>query len=63
MAFGGLVGGIIALGIGIYVIVTIFNSVSLNTGLYATVLNTLLPLALLAIVAAFIIGVFSGRGE
>ena len=61
MAFGGLVGGIIALGIGIYVIVTIFNSVSLNTGLYSTVLTVLLPLALLSIVAAFIIGIFSGR--
>lgn len=71
MAFEGLIAGVIALGVAIYVIVTVFasptvnavNAGVMNTGLYSTITTTILPLAVLAVVAAFIIGVFGARGE
>lgn len=57
----GQIGGVttlIGVGIAIYVVVTLFNALSLNTGLYATVLNTLLPLLVVGIVAAILIALF-----
>lgn len=57
----GQIGGVttlIGLGIAIYVVVTLFNSLSLNTGLYATVLTTLLPLLVVGVVAAILIALF-----
>ena len=57
----GQVGGVttlIGLGIAIYVVVTLFDALSLNTGLYATVTGTLLPLLVVGVVAAILIALF-----
>lgn len=57
----GQIGGVttlIGLGIAIYVVVTLFTALSLNTGLYATVLTTLLPLLVVGVVAAILIALF-----
>ena len=49
---------LISLGLAIYVVTVLFNAIGLNTGLYATVINTLLPLTAVALVASGIISFF-----
>lgn len=50
---------LIGLGISIFVIVTLFNALNLNTGLYSTVLTTFLPILVLGVVAAILIRLFA----
>lgn len=49
---------LVGLGIAIFVVVTLFNALNLNTGLYATSTNTMLPLLVLGTIAAILIALF-----
>ena len=49
---------LIGLGIAIFVVVTLFDALELNTGLYGTSIDTMLPLLALGTVAAILFALF-----
>ena len=61
MANGGMAAILVGLAIAIYVSITVWNNIGLNTGLYATVINVFFPLIIFGAAVSILLSYIGGQ--